>query len=150
MIHGRGPSLEFLADAAKLTDKFSGLADGLVCLADLIHCGLKLRGNIGAAVFAKVTVCIRIVLKICVEFDIVKFHFSFLQIDIVLGWFRFYVRFLFIFIYSALKAPPAFHHHFIYLLRTGKSSFDLYLTSKELSYKTKNALDRNIHSVKDE
>lgn len=60
-------------------DKFAGLADGLVCLADLIHSDLQFGRDIGAAVLAEVAVCVGIVLKIGIEINIVKFHCGFLH-----------------------------------------------------------------------
>ena len=42
----RRPSLKFSADAAQLAYKLAGLAYSEVCLGDLVHRRLELRGNI--------------------------------------------------------------------------------------------------------
>ena len=101
-------ALEFLTDASKLADKLTGFADSLVSLADLVHSGLQFRRDIGTAVFSEVTVCIRVVFEVGVEFDIVKFHCIFLQVKFSLGWFWFHDRFQVNIYFSAPGAPPTF------------------------------------------
>ena len=76
---GGWSALKLLADAAKFVDKLTRFADGLVCLADFIHCDLQFGRDIGSPVFAEVAVGIGIVFEVGVKFDIFKFHFVFLQ-----------------------------------------------------------------------
>ena len=64
MGNGRRSALKFLADAAKLGNKFTGLADGKIRLGDLLHRLFQLGRNIGAAIFPKKAVCVGIMLKI--------------------------------------------------------------------------------------
>ena len=72
-------ALKFLAYTAKLVDKLSGLANGLICLTDLIHSDLQFRRDIRAAILSKVSVGVGIVLKIGIKINIVKFHCGFLH-----------------------------------------------------------------------
>ena len=71
---GGGTALELLADAAQLGDELAGLADGEIGLGDLVHGPLQLGRHIGAAVFAKITVFIGIMLKIGFEINVIQFH----------------------------------------------------------------------------
>ena len=76
----RRPALKFLANAAKLADKFTGLADGAICVAYFVHRCLQFRRDKRAAVFAEIAVCIGIVFKVGIKIYIAKFHGVYLQL----------------------------------------------------------------------
>mgnify|MGYP007132059168 CR=1 FL=1 len=75
----RGSALKLLADAAKLADELAGFADGLVGFADLVHGGLQLGRDIGAAIVAEIALGVGIVFEIGIKINIVKLHLMFLR-----------------------------------------------------------------------
>lgn len=70
---------KLLADAAKLADELAGFADGLVGFADLVHGGLQLGRDIGAAIVAEIALGVGIVFEIGIKINIVKLHLMFLR-----------------------------------------------------------------------
>ena len=75
---GRGPALEFLADTPQLRKELSGLRNGKIGFRDISHGGTQFIGNIAAAVPAKITLFIGVVVKISLEIYAIEFHTCFL------------------------------------------------------------------------
>ena len=65
MIDRCGSSLELLADAAQLTDELGGVADGLVCVCDLLKGGNQLLCQVSTAVRTKASVSVRVMSQVC-------------------------------------------------------------------------------------
>ena len=75
MIDRRGPSLEFLADAAQLADELGGMADGLVRIRDLLKSRNQLFGQVSTAIRAEAAVSVRVMSQIS---SVIYFHGCFL------------------------------------------------------------------------